>query len=432
MLSKGFDILNTFRLKFGEGVSFLGLNDERFKTVRIAIHFLTPLENNSAAANALVPGLLLRASREYPDYTELGCHLADLYGASVYADVDRFGPLQVLSISGTCLADRFALEGEKLSEDLASLLCSMAFSPILYDRTFDVSGFEIERRQLLEAIDSEFGDKRILARKTATKMLLSPEYTCVSRYGEREEIERMTAKRCTDAWRVMTKKARIEISAIGNCDPKVIAEIFRPAAERLERQKSEFQFIALPEKPKPESRKDIQDVAQAKLVLGFRTGTNLLSKETDALRLVNVMLGGSPNSKLFMNVREGQSLCYYCSASFDSASGTILIDSGVAPEKVKKAREAVLREVDAMKHGDFTEDEVDNAKRYLRDAYRTVFDHAGAIDSWFLYRCFLDHIPTPDETADRIGMITREEIISAASRLSLSAEYLLTGGGVDA
>ena len=420
--------MDTFRLEFGQGVYFRGVRDERFKTVRIAIHFLTPLERNSAAANALIPGLLLRASRDYPDYTELGCHLADLYGASVFADVDRFGPLQVLSISGSCLADRFALEGEKLSEDLAALLCSMAFSPLLFEGGFEETGFEIERRQLLEAIDSEFGDKRALARKTATKMLLSPEYSCVSRYGEREEIEAMTAARCAEAWRVLTKCARIEISAIGNCDPHVIAELFRPSLEALERRETPLNFTVLPEKAAPETLLERQEVLQAKLVLGYRTGTNFFSSETDALRLACVMLGGSPNSKLFLNVREEQSLCYYCSASFDSASGTVLIDSGVAPEQAQAAFEAIEREVEAMKRGDFTDEEIENAKRYLRDGYRTIFDHAGAIDSWYLYRSFLAQVSTPEETAERIGALSREEIRSAAEKLSFAASYLLTGG----
>ena len=424
--------MDTFRLQFGEGVFFRGVTDERFKTVRVAVHFLAPLTAAASAANALVPGLLLRASREYPDYTELGCHLADLYGASVYADVDRFGALQVLSISGSCLADRYALEGEQLAEDLASLLCSMAFSPLLTAEGFEEEGFEIERRQLLEAIDSEFGDKRAFARRNATKMLLSPEYSCVSRYGEREEIEAMTSLRCAEAWRTLCRSARIEISAIGSCDPRKIAEIFRPACEALERAAEPIRFETLPEKENPERRLERQEVLQAKLVLGYRTGTNFLSKETDALRLACVMLGGSPNSKLFLNVREEQSLCYYCSASFDSASGTVLIDSGVAPEKTEAAREAILREVEAMKRGDFTDEELENAKRYLRDGYRTIFDHAGAIDSWYLYRSFLQKIPTPEETADRIGALRREEIIAAASKLSFAAEYLLTGGEDDA
>ena len=144
-----------------EGVEFLGVRDPKFKTARMSVHFLLPMEREEASANALLPFLLSRASREYPDYTKLGQRLAELYGASLNADVDKVGDMQVLSVAASGLANSYALSGEQISESLADLLCGALFDPPFEDGLFPEDGFELEKRQTIELIESELNDKRV-------------------------------------------------------------------------------------------------------------------------------------------------------------------------------------------------------------------------------------------------------------------------------
>ena len=148
-----------------DGVNFRSIRDTKFKTMRISAHLIVPMSRQTAAENALLPFLLSRASREYPDFTKLGQRLAELYGASLNADVQKLGDLQVLSLSASGIADRYALEGEAISGELAKLLCSILFDPPLVDGLFPEDGFEQEKRQTMELIDSEYSDKRTYARQ---------------------------------------------------------------------------------------------------------------------------------------------------------------------------------------------------------------------------------------------------------------------------
>ena len=123
-----------------DGVEFLGFRDPKFKTARMSVHFLLPMCKEEASANALLPFLLSRASREYPDFTKLEQRLAELYGASLSADVDKVGDMQVLSVAASGLADCYALEGEPILQHLADLLCSVLFDPLLEDGLFPLDG----------------------------------------------------------------------------------------------------------------------------------------------------------------------------------------------------------------------------------------------------------------------------------------------------
>jgi len=420
------------RKTLSDGVFFRGIRDTRFKNMNIAVHILTPLIKETASDNAFIPSLILRALKEYPDYTMLNRRLCELYGATLSSHVDRCGNVQILTVSASCMADDYTLFGEKLSEELSNMLCSMVFDPLLDENgAFLEEGFQIERRQLLEQLDAEINDKRLYARKKCVSLLLRDENLCDSKFGERERLDKVTAKSAADALKKLLKEARIEIAAIGNCEPDRVLEAFMPYIDKLERDyKDNLSFdIAKPLDFIEENEK--MDVIQSKLVMGFQTGTNTFSPENHALRLAVVMFGGSPNSKLFLNVREEKSLCYYCSAIFDSHLGTVMVDSGVDSKNAKEAREEILHQLSLMQNGEFTDDEIEIAKLYITDSYRTVFDFISGLDTWYLFRTFFDTIPTPEETSALINKVTREEIIEASKKLSLCAVYYLSGGESD-
>ena len=202
-----------------EGIRFRSIPDTRFKTLRIAVNFMLPLEKETAAAHALLPFLLSRASREYPDFTRLNERLSELYGAAIHADVRKLGEAQVLSVAVAGLADRYALEGESISAELSHLLCSILFDPPLVDGLFPEDGFEQEKRQTIEMIDSDFNDKRTFARLRCEELMCDREAFGINRYGSREDVTALRREEMTKVWERVLRTARIEIMALGDCDP---------------------------------------------------------------------------------------------------------------------------------------------------------------------------------------------------------------------
>ncbi len=416
-----------------DGVNFRSIRDTKFKTMRISAHLIVPMSRQTAAENALLPFLLSRASREYPDFTKLGQRLAELYGASLNADVQKLGDLQVLSLSASGIADRYALEGEAISGELAKLLCSIFFDPPLVDGLFPEDGFEQEKRQTMELIDSEYSDKRTYARQRCEAIMCADEPYGVNRYGGKEDIARVERPALTAAWKRLLDTAKIELMVLGDCDPAPVYEGFRAAFETLGSRKTAdctTKVVRSAEKVNTVTEK--MDVAQGKLVMGFRTGTATPDEEVPATRLMAALFGGTPNSKLFLNVREKLSLCYYCSASYNSMKGIMLVQSGVEVKNMERAKEEILRQLDEVKQGNFDESEVEAAKMSLCNSYRTLSDSLGGLENWYLSQTFASHSQQPEEAAAQINAVTRQEIIDAANRVTLDTVYCLVGNGEDA
>ena len=199
-----------------DGVHFRSIQDTKFKTFRISVNFLLPLKQETAAANALIPFLLSRCSSEYPDFTQMSRRMASLYGASLSSDVGKLGDMQVLTLTASAIADRYALHGEALTAQLTQVLCGAIFSPALEDGLFREEDFRQEQRQTLEQIDADYNDKRIYALLRCTQIMCEGESFGISRYGSREDVEKLTCGQVTAAWKNMLRTARVEILVMGD------------------------------------------------------------------------------------------------------------------------------------------------------------------------------------------------------------------------
>lgn len=411
------------------GVNFRSIRDTKFKTVRISVHFMLPLEKQTVAANALLPFLMSRASRQYPDFTKLNQRLAELYGAVLNADVQKLGDVQVLSVSASGIADRYALEQERISEELSKLLCSVLFDPPFdADGLFPQDSVEQEKRQTIELIDSEYNDKRTYALRRCEQIMCEQEPSGISRYGGREEIKAVAREELSRAWERLLQTARVEIMVLGDCNASAAYEGFSQAFQQVRRTEladCTTKVVSKAEQVKEVSEK--MDVAQSKLVLGFRTAQAIPSPQVPAVKLLSALYGGTPNSKLFLNVREKMSLCYYCSSSYNSMKGILYVQSGVETKNLEKAKEEILRQLEEIRSGNFTEDEIQAAKLYLKNAMNTLSDSLGGLENWYLSQVFSNRIESPQEAAALLGAVTREELVEAANQVTLDTVYRLEG-----
>lgn len=411
-----------------DGVFFSSIREERFKTGRISATLLLPLRAETAAANSILPYLLRRSCREYPDFTAFNQKLSELYGATLYGDVRKIGEMQALTVGAVGLDDRYALDGAGVSAELSGLLCKVLFDPALTDGEFRTEDIEQERRQLLDQIDSEFNDKRTYARMRCEELMCEGEAFGVSRYGTREQVEALTAGEITKAWKRALETARIEFMMIGSSDPQAACARFEEALAKTERHPApdvSTEVIRSVEEVK--TFNDSMEVAQCKLVMGFRAGTAVPEDEVTAARLMTALFGGTPHSKLFLNVREKLSLCYYCSARYDRQKGILLVESGVEQKNIEKARDEILRQLQEMQKGNFEESEIQAAKMSVANSFVSSCDYLGGLESWYLSQALEGTLLTPQESAGEIGRITREQIVETAKRVTLDTIYTLTG-----
>ncbi len=397
----------------------------QFTTARRSVHLVLPLESSGTASlRAMVPYLVSRVTRDYPDYTAFGRYLQSLYGASLQAGVSRVGDNQLLNLSAVGIANRYAFDGEDVEQTLASLLEDILFSPLFAeDGHFPEDGFAQEQRQLVETLESEFNEKRIYAKNRAVELMFEGEPAGIPRLGTRDTLESLKREAVTGAWKDLLRRAQVLQFSFGDGVNGDFADGF---AKRLG-ERGSASIESRPHTPRAETLRVTEEMplSQSKLVMGF--GLDADPKKRLANRMLAIVFGGTPSSKLFLNVREKQSLCYYCSAQNEMQKNVIFVQSGVETANLDRAEEAILHELKAIQNGELTDDELLHAQLAMKTSCTAVADSAAAMESWYLGGILSGDLRTPEEYAKDIMKVTKDEIIDAARSAVLDTVYMLKG-----
>ncbi len=409
------------------GVKLCTHKTTQFKTSIVTVSFVTPLSQD-AGENALVIHLLARTSAEYPTIMKMNRALAGLYGAVIVPKITKNGDAQILSLSLISVDDRFALNNDAVLEKGIRLLCGCIFNPDLDGGQFKAENVEREKRLLIEKIDSENDDKRVYALNRLTQEMCKNEAYGINKFGSKESIENATGASLSEKWKKIVTQSPIQINLTGNFDGEKSTEIFRNAFATVERNENSLSKIKtrfIPSSSSSATATEKQKVKQGKLVIGMRAGMDSAYDNFSAIKVMCAIFGSGTFSKLFTNVREKMSLCYYCSANLINSKGIIVIQSGVETENCGKALKAIRNELEEVRKGNFTDEIIENAKLSLKDNLNSVMDGVATIDSWLTSQALNDRFMTPEDLIAGIEKVTKEEIIAAAKAVTEDTVYIL-------
>ena len=397
----------------------------KFKTTTMSLNIIAPLDSKTSE-KALLIYLLSRTTKKYPTVFSMNRALAKLYGAIISPSVSKSGEALVLSLNLTCLDDKFTLDGAPITEECIRLLLSCLFEPDITPDGFKKENVEREKRLLLQKIESEKDEKRIYALNRMIEEMCKDEAYSLNKYGKKEIIEKLDGKALFEEWKSLIFSCPIQINYIGPKSEKEITDTVKPFFEKLERKNiiditTEF----LTESYGTKTVTEKQNVKQGKLVVGYRAGMTYNMDNYAALKVMNAIFGSGTFSKLFMNVREKMSLCYYCSSSLVNSKGIIAVQSGVETENAQKALDAIRNELDEVRKGNFDDETINQAKLSLCDTLHSVEDAGTDIDAWFKAYCSTGEFFTPDAISEMIKAVSREEIIVAAFSVSEDTVFIL-------
>ncbi len=413
--------------KISEGVNFCFQKTSRFKTSVISVNLICPLDEKSSE-RALLCYLLGRTNRKYPDITSMNRKLASLYGAVISPKVSKVGESQVITLSLISVEDRFSLDGKAISEEGLRMLMDCIFAPDITPDGFKEENVEREKRLLIEKIESEKDEKRIYALNRMLEEMCRDESYGIHKYGSKERIAELTGKDIFNEWKKILTTSPVQINAVGGFDMEMIENVTASYFNNLQRKKEDIIEVRtefLTESYDTKTVTEKQKVKQGKLVIGFRAGMTFDFDNYPAVRLMTAIFGGGTFSKLFMNVREKMSLCYYCAARLVSAKGLITVESGVETENAEKALEAIRNELDEVRKGNFTDETVENAKKSLIDSFNSVEDSVLGIEAFMHSQCLSGTFRTPEEYAELLNAVSREEIIVAANMVTEDTVFIL-------
>lgn len=413
-------------VEIAPGVRIVSVKTGMFKTGRIIMSMAMPIEKNTAA-QALLPFYLRRACKQYPDFTELNGRLNELYGTKLSAGVSKFGELQQMSINMSFIDDRFSLTDESISAECIKLITGLLFEPLTANGSFVEKNIEQEKRLLIERRRSELDDKIVYARTRCEEIMCANEPYGRNVYGTEEEISALTTDDVYNAWQSVLRESIIQFTVVSSADTGEIEAVLKEKFSGVQRSVIEKRAVEIKKADKVKYVNESQPVKQGKLVMGLRAANGAPEENRFKNLIMTDLFGGGPHSKLFMNVREKMSLCYYCRARFLRSNAIMFIESGIETQNEEKARQAIIDQLNNVKNGDFTEDELNASKMSVSDSLQTYNDTPEVLAAWYSMQAADEKLVSLSDACEGVRKVTRQDVIDMSRSIELDTVYMLSG-----
>ncbi len=418
------------RISIFPSVTLTAVPSEKFKISYLSVYFSRPLCEKEAAMNALIPEILTRSCKKYPTMLSLSSALQLLYGASIDSVNTAMGETHVFGIYSAFPENRYAFDGTDILSEVISIISELILNPLTDENgSFNESIVESEKVKLCGRIRARINNPAAYAARRCEEIMCADERFSISPNGSVESVSSVNARELYEYYQNLSSNTKVDIYYSGSADIDILVEKFKNVFSSFERSVPEVTTTEIRRSASKTLKTVIEEksVSQGKLTIGIRSGFCLSDSNYHLLPLVNSLLGSSPTSKLFMNVREKMSLCYYCSSHPNALKGIMLISSGIDVENFEKARDAIFSQIDDLKAGKISDFELDSAKKSLINAYRELTDSPAGLVSWYLTRSFAGRCDSPEDVIEKIISVGKDEIVSAARHLSPDTVYFLKG-----
>lgn len=398
---------------------------KKLKTTTIGIYLSRELNREEASKNAILPHILKNGCKDYENRAKIAHFLENLYGAKMAAGISKKGNFHILCFEGDTISDSFAPFGEKLTEELLKLLLSVVFNA---KDEFDSDVFETERQNSITKIKSMINDKRIYANYRCQEEMSKGDIFNISRLGYVEDMEKLTKEELYSYYKKIIVSSSIDIYICGDVNfeetQKIVSEAIdgikfehaKEAEETILQEKKEVNFVT-----------EKFDVTQGKLSMGFLTHIKATDEDSVALVLANTIFGGGAQSKLFNNVREKLSLAYYAGSILNRAKGFLMVNAGIETENFEKTKAEILLQLDEMKKGNISDDEIATSKNFIINSLNAYDDDQFEMIAYYQGEKLMQSEMEINDYKERIMSLTKEDVVRAFSNVTLDTVYFITG-----
>ncbi len=419
--------MKTEKYEISKGVNLCFLESDKFKTNVMSIYFRLPLCRETITKAALLPRVLKRGSEKYPTMSALSRRAEELYGSSIGADIGKRGDLALLRISTQFVSDSYI--SESIIADICDLLREFVLCPVIKDGGFDETYVAQEKENAKNYILGLINDKKEYAAVRCNEIMFEGDPYGIIAHGYVEDLDSIDEKNLYEYYKEVINTAGVDIFVSGSVDREAVKALICDKFSFTDRKVvcCETKLAEFEENIEVKNVVEEMPVSQSKLAMGFNCGIKPVSKEYYALAVFSCIYGGSPFSKLFNNVREKLSLAYYVYSAVDRQKSCVKINAGIEASKYEEAYNEIMLQLDLMKKGEFTDEEIASAKKYFTTQTGSIKDSQGATEDFYMGRSLLGVEESVDEFLEKINAVTREEIISAANSLQLDTIYFLKG-----
>ena len=401
------------------------IKTEKFKTTLIKVSFKGLLARKTVTERILLANVLRNSSKDFESKKALSAHLEELYGASLSVSAKKQGKAHTISFYIQMANEKFLKSPPPLFACALKLLASVILKPRIQDDQFDKEVVMLEKRLLKEDIESIYDDKTSYALKKMVATMCVSENFGVNGDGYASDLADITERTLVDAYRSMLDEDELRITILGDADHMETVNLINQHLNTRNNRRGHVESVDHEEKEIAAitTLKETQLVSQTKLNIGYRTHTRITDEDYFALLVVNGVFGAYAHSKLFMNVREKESLCYYCTSQLDNFKGLMYVYSGLDAVQVPKAIKIIDEQLKDVMLGNFTEQELSLAKKSLTNAKRESLDAASGMLSDLEMGLLLGL--TADEFISKIEAVTKADIERVAAKIEKDTVFTL-------
>ncbi|PEL88985.1 EF-P 5-aminopentanol modification-associated protein YfmF [Bacillus wiedmannii] len=399
---------------------------DKYKTNTFVYRFKAPLNEETVTERALLPYVLQSATEKLPSVIRLRQYLEELYGSSLAVDVSKKGEDHIISIYVDIANEVYLHDAPPLFEKALSMLSDIVLHPATEGNGFLPSIVESEKRALLQRIEATYDDKMRYANERLIEEMCKVEPYRLSAHGKKEIVSSITNESLYQYYQKVLAEDEMDLYIIGDISENavdLVSKYFsisaRPARERnvlLHKRNNEEKEVV-----------EKQELKQSKLHIGYRTFITYKDEDYFALQLFNGLFGGFSHSKLFVNVREKNSLAYYAASRFESHKGLLFVMSGIEAKNYEKAVEIIKEQMLAMQNGDFSEEEMHQTKSVIQNQILEAIDTPRGFVEMLYHGIISDRTRPVEEWLTGIESVTKEEIVKVAKNIELDTIYFLQG-----
>ncbi|WP_157349724.1 EF-P 5-aminopentanol modification-associated protein YfmF [Bacillus sp. EE-W1] len=399
---------------------------DKYKTNTFVFRFKAPLNEETVTERALLPYVLQSATEKLPSVIRLRQYLEELYGSSLAVDVSKKGEDHIISIYVDIANEVYLHDAPPLFEKALSMLSDIVLHPATEGNGFLPSIVESEKRALLQRIEATYDDKMRYANERLIEEMCKVEPYRLSAHGKKEIVSSITNESLYQYYQKVLAEDEMDLYIIGDISENavdLVSKYFsisaRPARERnvlLHKRNNEEKEVV-----------EKQELKQSKLHIGYRTFITYKDEDYFALQLFNGLFGGFSHSKLFVNVREKNSLAYYAASRFESHKGLLFVMSGIEAKNYEKAVEIIKEQMLAMQNGDFSEEEMHQTKSVIQNQILEAIDTPRGFVEMLYHGIISDRTRPVEEWLIGIESVTKEEIVKVAKNIELDTIYFLQG-----
>lgn len=418
------------KIEIKQGINLHFIPTNLFKTNLVCVLLTTPLNKDTVTKNALIPFLLKRGSKNYKTQEEISKKLDDLYGTSFECGVDKIGDNQVLKFYVESIRDEYIVDGSLIDESI-KLLLDIIFNPNLENGLFREEFLKTEKEKLKKIIESKIDDKDFYALENCISTMYNNEGFGLFKFGNIEDVDNINQENITEQYFKLLKTAKIDIFVSGNLNENYVKNVFVeneniknliPRAENYILNNEFTEIKQIVDNPKEITEK--MNITQGKLVIGM----DILSKQENlqCIALVyNSILGDGANSMLFQNVREKASLAYSTKSNLVKQKMNIFIRCGIEIENYEKALNIIKEQLENIKSGNFSDEDINNAKKYLISGIKSVSEEQDTEVVYYIGQEISKTNVDLDTYLKNIEKVTKQEIIDFANQIQINTIYFL-------